>query len=39
MTWRMKVQGVLVSLLVLGALAAASGATWIEAFATWDWGW
>ncbi len=38
MTWRLKVQGVLISLLVLGAVAAASGASWIEAYA-WGWGW
>jgi hypothetical protein len=30
MTWRFKVQGVVIALLVLGALAVASGASWIE---------
>jgi hypothetical protein len=30
MTWRFKVQGVIIALLVLGALAVASGATWVE---------
>jgi len=39
MTWRLKVQGVLISLLVLGAIAAASGASWVEAYASWGWSW
>jgi hypothetical protein len=30
MTWRFKVQGVVIALLLLGALAIASGASWIE---------
>lgn len=33
MTWRFKVQGVIIAVLVLGALALASGATWVDA----DW--
>lgn len=31
MTWRFKVQGVAVALLMLGALAVASGAQWVDA--------
>jgi hypothetical protein len=34
MTWRFKVQGVIIALLVLGALAVASGASWVD-----DGGW
>jgi hypothetical protein len=30
MTWRFKVQGVIIALLVLGVLAVASGATWVD---------
>jgi hypothetical protein len=33
MTWRLKVQGVVFALVVLGALALAGGAAWVEAFA------
>jgi hypothetical protein len=32
MTWRLRVQGVVIAILVLGALAAASGATWTDLF-------
>ncbi len=39
MTWRLKVQGIVFTLVVLGALALASGAQWVEAFAGVDWGW
>ena len=39
MTWRLKVQGVFVSLLVLGAIAVASGATWVESYGLFGWGW
>ncbi len=34
MTWRLKVQGVVVAVLVLGALALAAGADWIN-FSAW----
>jgi len=30
MTWRFKVQGVIISIVVLAALAMAAGATWVE---------
>ncbi len=30
MTWRLKVQGVIIALLVLGALAMAAGAQWTD---------
>lgn len=30
MTWRLKVQGVVVAVMVLGALALAAGADWIN---------
>jgi hypothetical protein len=30
MTWRLKVQGVIIALLVLGAIAVASGAQWTD---------
>jgi len=39
MTWRIRVQGIVFSLVVLGALALASGAQWIDAFSSFDWGW
>jgi hypothetical protein len=40
MTWRLKVQGVVLSLVVLAALALASGATWIDGFVDLTWsGW
>ncbi len=32
MTWRIKVQGVIFTLLVLAALALASGANWVDGF-------
>ncbi len=38
MTWRLKVQGVLFALVVLGALALASGASWVDAFSGLGWG-
>jgi hypothetical protein len=34
MTWRLKVQGVVLTLLVLGALAIAAGAEYIDGFDT-----
>ena len=37
MTWRFKVQRVAFALMVLGLLALASGASWIEAVASLDW--
>jgi hypothetical protein len=37
MTWRFKVPGVVFALVVLGTLALASGASWVEAFADWAW--
>ena len=40
MTWRLKVQGVVLTTVVLGALAAASGAGWTDLFAVFSWwGW
>ena len=30
MTWRIKVQGVIIALLLLGALATAAGAQWTD---------
>ncbi|TMB47308.1 MAG: hypothetical protein E6J53_02835 [Chloroflexi bacterium] len=30
MTWRLKVQGVVIGVVVLGALAVAAGANWVE---------
>ena len=36
MTWRFKVQGVVITILVLGALAVAAGAQWIDSS---DFGW
>lgn len=32
MTWRIRVQGVVIAVLVLGALALASGASWTDLF-------
>jgi hypothetical protein len=32
MTWRFKVQGVVIAVLILGALALAAGATWVDSF-------
>ncbi len=32
MTWRLKVQGVVFALVVLGALAIAAGAGWVDEF-------
>jgi hypothetical protein len=37
MTWRYRVQGVLLTLVVLGALALAAGADYIDNFG-WLWG-
>jgi hypothetical protein len=37
MTWRFKVQGVVITLLVLGALALAAGANWVESYSYWTW--
>jgi hypothetical protein len=37
MTWRLKVQGVVFSLLVLGLLALAVGAQWVDEVASLDW--
>ena len=39
MTWRLKVQGVVFALVVLGALALAAGATWVDALTGFDYGW
>ena len=40
MTWRLKVQGVVLTTVALGALAAASGAGWTDLFAIFSWwGW
>ena len=32
MTWRLKVQGVVIAVLILGALALAAGATWVDGY-------
>jgi hypothetical protein len=37
MTWKLKVQGVVFALVVLGALALASGAQYIDAFSALGW--
>jgi len=37
MTWRVRVQGLLVALAVLGALALAAGADYIDALSWWSW--
>jgi hypothetical protein len=37
MTWRLKVQGVVFSLMVFGLLALAVGAQWVDAVAELDW--
>jgi hypothetical protein len=37
MTWRLRVQGVVIAVLVLGALAVASGATWTDLFNSFTW--
>ena len=37
MTWRLRVQGVVIAVLVLGALAVASGATWTDLFSSFTW--
>ena len=37
MTWGIKVQRAAFALMVLGLLALASGASWIEAMASLDW--
>ncbi len=37
MTWRLKVQGVVVAVLILGALALAAGADWINTMAFYYW--
>jgi hypothetical protein len=39
MTWRLKVQGVVIAVFVLATLALASGAQWVDAFSTFDLGW
>jgi hypothetical protein len=39
MTWRQKVQGVVLAVLVLGALAMSAGAGWTDGLATWIWSW
>ena len=40
MTWRLKVQGVVFALVVLGALALATGSQWTDALSALDWaGW
>jgi hypothetical protein len=36
MTWRFKIQGVVIAVLVLGALALAVGGSWVDAY---DLGW
>jgi hypothetical protein len=36
MTWRFKVQGVVFSLILMGALALAAGAQWVDAVAGLD---
>ena len=38
MTWRFKVQGVVIAVLILGALAVASGAQWIDQY-DFSWAW
>jgi len=37
MTWRFKVQGAFFSLMVLGVLALAVGAQWVDGLAGLDW--
>ena len=40
MTWRIKVQGVVLTIVALGALAAASGAGWTDLWTIWSYfGW
>ena len=39
MTWRFKVQGVIISIVVLAALAMAMGATWVESIDFGSLGW
>jgi hypothetical protein len=39
MTWRFKVQGVVIAVLILAALALASGATWVDDLSNLSWGW
>lgn len=38
MTWRFKIQGVVIAVLILGALALAAGATWVDT-SSFDWAW
>lgn len=38
MTWRLKIQGVVIAIVVLAAVALATGAAWTDAF-SFDWGW
>ena len=38
MTWRLKVQGVVIAIVVLAAVALAAGAAWTDVV-TFDWGW
>jgi hypothetical protein len=38
MTWRLKIQGVVIAVLILGALALAAGATWVDGYdLAWAW--
>jgi hypothetical protein len=38
MTWRFKIQGVVIAVLILGALALAAGATWVDSYdLSWAW--
>ena len=37
MTWRLKVQGVVLALVVLASLALAAGAGWVDGFSGLDW--
>lgn len=37
MTWRFKVQGLVFTVILMGALALAAGAQWVDAFASLDW--
>ena len=38
MTWRFRVQGVVIAIVVLAAVALASGAAWTDAY-SFDWIW
>ena len=38
MTWRFKVQGVVIAVLILGAVALAAGASWVDSYdIPWAW--